>query len=425
MAAIMVLTVLTGCVSPSERERDPGRARALVGAFPAADPNFSAIGAVAVVQDVDGSDEMPVIVCTGALIGPTTVVTAKHCLEAPLEFGEGFRLVFLLGVDGSAPNARIDVLATEGAPGDSGGYNGYGADVGVLHLREPVHDVVPLRLSGIHHGMVGADFLTVGYGAIDSSEDYGRRRVGTIKLKATSGPTYEALLGSFAAFYEFEAHHPLDPECDPSDGRTLGELLQGRSVRCNAVVALRGIFDTYQLEYAGEVAAGGYPGDAQPCSGDSGGPLLLRGADGRLTAHAVVSGGLASRAQTCAFGAIYASFSPTVLSFLQTALRWTDPCMNLPAGGRCDGNTARRCTTPLEGPRLALSFDCARAGTICALQADGLVGCGGSVARDIAAVPLARPTPTRALIHDPLLFDSRVFLAPGERLRRSSRVVAD
>jgi hypothetical protein len=421
VVAISVVMALSGCARPGDADRDepPDRDRALVGAFPATDPNLSAVGAVAVVQGADGVEEAPVIVCTGVLIGPSTVVTAKHCLDAPVEFGEGHRLVFLVGVDGATPTARIEVLASEGAPDDYGGYNGYGADVGVLQLREPVRDVAPLRIASVQSAMVGTDFLAVGYGAMDSSQTYGRRRIGSIKLKATSGPTYEALLGSFEAYYEFEANHPLAPECGDADGLTLGSLLPSRAARCETVVALRGVYDAYRLEHTGEVAAGGFPGDVQPCSGDSGGPLLLRGADGKLTAFGVVSGGLSSRSQECAYGAIYASFSPAVLAFLQNALRWVDPCTGVPAGGRCDGNTARRCTTPLEGPRLMLSFDCARVGTTCAVDAAGVVGCGSDRTQDVTAQPV-RTIGVQALVHDPLLFDRRVFLAPGERLRQTA-----
>jgi hypothetical protein len=424
VAAISVVTALTCCASPGEERTGESidNTHALVGAFPATDPSLAAVGALAVVRSEEGLDEPPVVVCTGALIGTSTVVTAKHCLDAPSDFGEGFRLVFLFGVDGSVPTHRVEILASEGAPQDHGGYNGYGADVGVLHLREPVRHVAPLRIASLQAGMVGTDFLAVGYGAMDNSQAYGRRRVGTIKLKAIAGPTYEALLGSFEAYYEFETSVPLAPECDTAAGLRLGDLLQARSARCETAVAMRGVFDAYQLEQTGEVAAGGFPGDAQPCSGDSGGPLLLRGADGALTVYGVVSGGLASRSLECAYGAIYASFSPEVLTFLQTSVHWRDPCAKLPPGGMCDGNTARRCTTPLEGPRLALAFDCSRVGALCKLSSDGMVGCGSALEPNTAALPVIRPASSHALVHNPLLFDSRVFLAPGERTQRSAAV---
>jgi hypothetical protein len=142
---------------------------------------------------------------------------------------------------------------------------------------------------------------------------------------------------------------------------------------------LRIIYDTTVLDEGYEVFVGGAKGDAQPCYGDSGGPLLRRNTAGELVVYGVTSGGLGSQAQVCDFGAVYATFGPGVLEFVEESRSWVDPCLGLTSSGVCEGDVAHRCTNPAEGPRRAVQFDCAMLGETCGVQSDGAVGCGSDI----------------------------------------------
>ncbi len=56
-------------------------------------------------------------------------------------------------------------------------------------------------------------------------------------------------------------------------------------------------------------------GDPQPCSGDSGGPLLRNG-----KVFGVASGVLRSSERVCDHGTVYATFGPEVLDFIKRVL---------------------------------------------------------------------------------------------------------
>jgi hypothetical protein len=415
-----IMMSLSGCLGDEPREGSVKQtdSTALVGSFPGDDPRFEAVGGIAVAADDSASDRPLVLVCTGTVIAPKVVVTAKHCLDAAHDFGEGHRLVFTLGPNGNAPRRVFEVLAKEGAPHDHGGYTGYGRDIGVLHLTEPVSGVVPPQIAGLTDAMIGKSFLAIGYGSMDDSQAYGYRRLGSIALKARRGLVYEALLGSFEAFYEFETGHPLAAECNITGNQIpdLRDVVRGRAATCETAELVRAIFDSYRLEQLDEVAAGGGPNDVQPCSGDSGGPLLLSDASGTLTAYGVASGGLTSRDLRCANGSIYASFGPTALTFLREAIRWRDPCADLPSDGVCKGNVALRCSTQKEGARRKLSFDCGSVGSTCQVQARSTVGCGVSAdgSDERVEAPMAAPDP--ALIPWSAGVDRRGYLQPGARL---------
>jgi secreted trypsin-like serine protease len=120
---------------------------------------------------------------------------------------------------------------------------------------------------------------------------------------------------------------------------------------------------------------GGTEGDAQACYGDSGSPIVKADKQGKLVAYGVVSGGVGSSTLVCDFGGVDAIFGPEVMTFLQEAQAWVDPCSGMSTSGVCKGRKAQRCTNPNEGPRRPIEFDCSLIGQVCATQRDGSAGC--------------------------------------------------
>lgn len=242
--------------------------------------------------------------CTATLVAPTLVLTAKHCVDSDRGgvLTDHETITFNVGPDGARPKRAVEVARTWLAPANEGGFVKLGVDVALLELREPIDDVVPLPMLEGHVGeeAVGARFSAVGFGYRDRARSIGERRAGTLTLHATSGQFMAKVFGSAD---EVVAHAKAEsPEAfDRSDASRLVDLY-AKTLLPDAEVFL-GLGD----------------GDSQPCSGDSGGPLLARSGD-RLVVVAVVSGShkLSGRsANPCSvLGEVYATFGPVVQTML-------------------------------------------------------------------------------------------------------------
>ena len=289
------------------------------------------------------------------------------------------KLVFAVGPDATAPTAYSTVIAVERAPGNDGGYSGRGHDVGVLPLDKPFSNVQIVKLGAVGDELLNQQFVGVGYGRSDNGSELTKRRLGALTLKARAGKTYEFLFGNFEAFYRDYTGDSIPASCvAPANPEMPAPAPLPGGDPCAAFKALRQLYDSTLLEQAHELAVGSAPGDAQPCFGDSGGPLLKAGANGELLAYGVASGGTSSDDLICDHGAVYASFGPEVTTFLQQATAWTDPCDKLPARGVCEGTRARRCSTAAEGPRRVVEVDCANAGLRCVMTGEGSTATCGS-----------------------------------------------
>lgn len=424
------LVLLSACVGVTDGPTEvDSKSEEIIGGVAANGARLNAIGSLGLVfTDWQGTQVFEPF-CSGALIGQQTVLSAKHCTDLFFDAAlYGYSVAFGVGPNGFAPTRILDVVDVQRAPGDVGGYVGYGHDVGVFHLLDPVTDIAPLQVSTLSDADVGSKLVAIGYGVQDNAYNFGTRRTGNVTLRALRGRIYEIVFESFEGFVEWFNGNPVFPPrgapggtvamrtpellvqakaagAQPADHDGAGGAGEGGGTAGSAGAAgkggaggnagmggfgneggdggehdfLRSLYDTTVLDEGYEVFVGGVAGDAQPCYGDSGGPLLRRNAAGELVAYGVASGVVVSREQACDFGAVYATFGPGVLEFVEQSRSWVDPCLGLSSSGVCEGDVAHRCTSPLEGPRRPVQFDCSMLGETCAVQANGAVGCGSDI----------------------------------------------
>ena len=144
----------------------------IIGGFPANDPVLDAIGSLVVHFD-GGPVGPPGAPVAGAVRrhpdSSETVLTAKHCaLIVPFIISLGGRLTFAVGPDSAKPKREVNVVATELAPGDEGGFVRVGHDVAVMHLETPITDLVPVDLAVLADEQIGQPFAAIGYGVQDN-----------------------------------------------------------------------------------------------------------------------------------------------------------------------------------------------------------------------------------------------------------------
>lgn len=407
---------------PPEQVEEP-----IIAGVPANGAKLNAIGSIGYVYfDPYQQTDVYQPYCSGSLIGKQTVLTAKHCLQFfASDYANGAKTVFAVGPNAFAPQRLIEVVDVQGAPVDTGGFVDFGHDVGAMYLGEKVTDLTPLKLGSLKPKDTGKAFIEIGYGVRDNTGAYGTRRTGNATLRATSGRVFEILFGSFERFKSWyftgspgenalfdtgpvnpAAFLPMArsingslPGVDPSAGGAGGAPSgppgggsggtstqggagpieggegPGGSGGYDPDAYLRYIYDNTLLDDGYEAVFGGAPGDAQACYGDSGSPIIRADSSGSLVAYGVVSGGVGSNQLVCDYGGVDAVFGPVVTTFLQTAKQWVDPCKGVSVAGKCSGKVAQRCTSPLEGPRRLVKFNCGSLGEVCAVQLDGTAGC--------------------------------------------------
>lgn len=352
-AALLGAALITGaaaCASEDPGDPDHGSTtEEIIGGFPIASAELNAIGAIG----ANAGEGKFVPFCTGTLIAPTMVLTAKHCV---INVTDATSIAFLIGPDALAPVRAVPVRGTAVESSVSGGVQGLGSDVAIVHLAEAVTDVAPLPVAALTDDQIGSRMVGVGYGVQNAGLDAGTRRGGSMTLKATGGPVFAAVFGSFERFLEAGAPR-LFPKLDPADPAHLALLRQ--------------IYDEIRLLDGIEAWFGSGPGDAQACDGDSGGPVAKR-VGTQTTVFGVTSWGF-RQGDTCAIdGAAYASMNPASLDFID----YEAHCPLIPRAGTCDGPTvAVRCASSDEGGRRELRTDCAELGQICGTGQDGTVGC--------------------------------------------------
>jgi hypothetical protein len=140
--------------------------------------------------------------CTGPLIAPTIVLTAKHCTTQLADPATGAveqlftqlgTVSFAIGSDSAAPKREVKAKSLDRARLAVGGI-GYGADVAVYILAEPITDIAPLPVASALLGEqdVSKAFVAIGYGVRDRAMNAGLRTMGNITLSILTGKPYES-----------------------------------------------------------------------------------------------------------------------------------------------------------------------------------------------------------------------------------------
>ncbi len=111
------------------------------------------------------------VYCTGSLIGPKTVLTAAHCINAQ---GPSANYFVLFGHDGAAPRRTVAVRSQLSHPN----YSGRSFDFGLLQLAVPVTDTTPIELNttALSSADVGRVIRHVGFGVTDGLAQSGGGR---------------------------------------------------------------------------------------------------------------------------------------------------------------------------------------------------------------------------------------------------------
>lgn len=190
--------------------------------------------------------------CTGTLVGPNAVLTAGHCHDCATRI--------FIGNDVTEPGRIVSVARRVRHPDYR--EDTYANDLMVLLLEEAVDDVTPRRLAPAALIDAATDGRAVGFGRIDANGEFGYGRKRQADLPVAS------------------------PDCrGESRGRSDGQY--------------------YGCHHGLEIVAGRRGLEKDSCSGDSGGPFYIEGADGEWLLAGATSRATKSAIRTCGDGGIY------------------------------------------------------------------------------------------------------------------------
>lgn len=301
--AALASLALFACSSESEVPTSDTNASDIIGGIDATNADFDPVGYLAFQTSQGGA------ACSGTLISPTAVLTAKHCaMENPNQEGSGTfldqgKVYFVVGQDPRQPRSVTEAVSVEVAPLFAGGYTNHGSDVAVYTLKTPITNVAPLAVASAPPAAsdVGTSFIAIGYGQQGGGKS-GTRKMGAVRLEAVTGAPLKKAFSS------------VDDLISWTQAAQGGAPLSSQWTDYLRAEYDAPLADDYELY----VGAPEFQGEVQGCHGDSGGPLLRR-ENGKLVVYAVVSTGVAP-SDKCERGGMYATFGAATRKMIAHAV---------------------------------------------------------------------------------------------------------
>lgn len=298
---------IVGCTHPvGEEPTKETVEQPIIGGQLATGEKYRAVGALVLGFDYPGYGIIPVqSFCTGTLVGPTEVLTARHCTptiaSAP---DDGLGAYFAVGDDPYWPDELVPITGFVTAPPSMGTFQGLlldgGRDIAVAYLDASPADVVPAQIGEFDRSMLGSRFELAGYGY--NAEDYGLRHAGLSTARSLEGHWYSLLFNNdHEAFLDWYYTDASTPAPNQQEANLWWSI--------------------YKLEPNYELFIGGVEGDVVGCFGDSGGPMLLGDTAEDLTIYGVGFATEASKSQVCALGNAFVPFyNKDIKNFVASAV---------------------------------------------------------------------------------------------------------
>lgn len=302
---LLASAALVACSQASEvpEERFSTTTQDILGGAPTDDAKYEAVGALVWVDPELGVFH---VFCSGTLVAPQALVTARHCTPSiDLAVEAGIIAAFAFGPDAFNPTQLVPITGYVTAPPAPGKEKGLlldgGRDVAVAYLESAPVDIDPAELGLFENDLLGTQFQIAGYGVNDVDFSTGQKFAGVATARALKGRWYELLFnGDYEAYLEW--YFTDSPGALPSEAEA------------------KEWWKIYRLENKYELLAGGLPGEAVGCFGDSGGPLMLGTSAANLTTYGVGFAVEATISTVCGLGNGYLVFNKKMLHFVEGAL---------------------------------------------------------------------------------------------------------
>jgi endonuclease G, mitochondrial len=303
-----LVSILGGCAlqAPDEKGHSSANQQQIVDGVPTTGPALDAIGGIVFKYAKLGISDFS---CTGTLIAPKVVLTARHCVVGDSGWHffpiPSFNNFVVFGDNVTKPKQKLKIkgyVTAPPSPTAPGLLGDGGRDIAVLFLDKAPQGITPAKLGHFQSSMVGTQFRIAGFGQTENFT-VGTKLEGLATSRALSGDWYPLLFnnnyGAFDTWYWTDASL-----AQPSDDEEAAWWAPG----------------TYQLEPGYELLAGGLPGESVSCWGDSGGPLFLGNTAANFTVYGVSFAGEGSISRNCGLGGGYAVLNDEMLAFVQNAI---------------------------------------------------------------------------------------------------------